>query len=96
MKNYDQQKMARIDWCMRHINSTNFYSVFFTYECTFYLDNPSGSRWVKVDEDNIIYSKNKRRKIGTWVGISYQGKTSLFYMKIIWAQWIILRFWKKL
>ena len=70
--------MARIDWCMRHINSTNFYSVFFTDECTLYLDNPSGSRWVKVEEDNIIYSKNKGRKIGAWAGISYQGKTSLF------------------
>ena len=38
----------------------------------------NGSRWVKVDEDNLIYSKNKGRKIRAWTGISYQGKTSLF------------------
>ena len=63
---------------MRHVNSTNFYFVFITDECTFYLDNTSGSRWIKVDEDNIIYSKNKERKIGAWVRIFYQGKTSLF------------------
>ena len=42
------------------------------------LDNPSGSRWVKVDEDNIIYSKNKWRNIGVWAGISYLRKTLLF------------------
>ena len=63
---------------MRYVNSINFYSVFFTDECIFYLYNPSGSRWAKVDENNIIYSKNKRRKIDALAGISYQGETSLF------------------
>ena len=33
---------------------------------------------VKVDEVNIIYSKNKGRKIGAWAGVSYQENTSLF------------------
>ena len=56
----------------------HFYSVFLTDECAFYLDNNSGIRWIKVDEDNIIYSKNKGRKIGTYAGIFYQRKTSLF------------------
>ena len=45
--------------------------MFFINKCTFYLDNPSGSRWVKVDEDNIIYSKNKERKIDKLAGISF-------------------------
>ena len=77
VKDYDK-KIERIDWCTKHENSTNFYSAFFTDECTFYLDNSSRKRWVKVDKDNIIYSKNKGRKIGAWVGVSYQWKTSLF------------------
>ena len=33
---------------------------------------------LKVDEVNIIYSKNKGRKIGAWAGVSYQGNASLF------------------
>ena len=41
------------------VHSTNFYSVLSNDECTFYLYKPSESRWVKVDEDNIINSKNK-------------------------------------
>ena len=53
VKSYEQQKIARIDWCTRYINSTNFYYVFFADKCTFYLDNTSGRRWIKVDEDNI-------------------------------------------
>ena len=55
-----------------------FLFCFLGWRSTFYLDNPSESRWVKVDEDNIIYSKNKGRKIDAWVGISYYGNTSLF------------------
>ena len=63
---------------VRHVDSTNFILFFFTDECTFGLDNPSGKWLVKVDEDNIIYSKNKGRKIGVWAGIFYRGKTYLF------------------
>ena len=43
--------------------ATNFYEVFFTDEITFYLDNPAGTRWLK-DEENIIFSKKKGRKVG--------------------------------
>ena len=82
VKNYDQQKMASIDWCMRHVNSTNFYPAFFTDECTFYLDSPSGSRWVKVDEVNLIYSKNKGRKIGAWQEFLIKVRHLFSYMKI--------------
>ena len=70
--------MARIDWYIRHINYANIYYFFFTDECIFYLDNLSGNRWVKFDEDNIIYSKNKMKKDSCIGKISYQGKTSLF------------------
>ena len=74
--------MARIDWCTRHVNSTNFYSVFFTEEFTFYLETLQEVDGLKLIKSNINYSKNKRIKIGAWVGVSYQRKTSLFYMKI--------------
>ena len=33
---------------------------------------------VKVDEVNIVYSKNKGRKTGARAGVSYQGNKSLF------------------
>ena len=66
---------------MRYLNSTNFYYVFFIGKCIFYLDNYPGGRRVKVDEDNIIYSKNKGRNIGAREGISYQEMTSLFLYK---------------
>ena len=50
---------------------------FFLDECTFYLNNPWGSKWVK-NEDNIIFSKNKGRKIGAWEAISSYCKASLY------------------
>ena len=70
--------MARIDWCTKHLNSSNFYYVFFADECTFYLNYPPESKWIKIDEDNIIYSKNKEIKLCICAGISNQGKTLLF------------------
>ena len=30
---------------LKHVNSTNFNSIFFTDECEFYEDNPSESWW---------------------------------------------------
>ena len=55
-----------------------FCYVFYTGKCIFYLDNILGSRWVKANEDIIIYSKNKETKIGVWEEVPYHGKTSLF------------------
>ena len=78
IKNLQLQKDARYNWCLRHINTTFFYEVFFSDECTFYLINPCSSKWVKSNEYNIIFSKNKRRKIGAWGAISSYGKTSLY------------------
>ena len=78
IKNLQLQKDARYNWCLRHINTTFFYGVFFSDECTFYLNNPCGSKWVKSNQDNIIFSKNKGRKIGAWGAISSYGKTSLY------------------
>ena len=57
--------------------STNFHDIFFSDEATFYLDDPVRSLWLK-DEENIIYSKNKGRKIGEWAAINMKGKTSIF------------------
>ena len=65
IKNPQLQKDARYNWCLRHINTTFVYGVFFSDECTFYLNNPCGSKWVKSNEDNIKISKNKERKVGT-------------------------------
>ena len=44
VKNLEPQKEARYNWCLRHINWTYFHGVFFSDECTFYLNNPSASR----------------------------------------------------
>ena len=67
----------RENWCLRHINDTNFYDIFFTDETTFYLNNPAGAKWLK-DKDNFIYSKNKGRKIEAWDAINEYGKTSFY------------------
>ena len=77
LKNEEPQRQMRENWCLRHINDTNFYDIFFTDETTFYLDNPAGAKWLK-DKDNFIYSKNKGRKIGAWGAINACGKTSLY------------------
>ena len=77
VKNEEKQQAVRKNWWLRHLFSTNFHDIFFSDETTFYLDNPVGSLWLK-DEENIIYSKNKGRKIGAWAAINVKGKTSIF------------------
>ena len=59
------------------MQNTNFYDIFFTDETSFYLDYPVGARWLK-DHDYLIFSKKKGRKIGAWVAINANGKTSLY------------------
>ena len=75
--------MARIDWCTSNVNFTNFYFVFFTSECTFYLDNRSRSRWVNFDEDNIIYSINKVERLVHWQEFLIIERHLFSYMNII-------------
>ena len=58
-----------LNWYERHILSTNFIEIFFLNETNLYLDNPKGFLWLK-DEENIIYSKNKGRKIDALRAIS--------------------------
>ena len=62
----------------RLVNKTfKFIQFFFTEVWTLNLNNPSRSKWVKVDIGNIVYSKNKRSWLVNGQDF-YQGKTSLF------------------
>ena len=85
IRNLQLQKDARLNWCVRHINTTFFYGVFFSDECTFYLNNPCGSKWAKNNEDNF-FIEEQRRKIGVWGAISSYFKTSLYLLKRILVQ----------
>ena len=78
----NQRDKKRENWCLRHINDTNFYDIFFTDETTFYLDNPAGAKWLK-DKYNFIYSKNKERKLEHGVPLMHTAKLLSIYLKRI-------------
>ena len=48
IKNLELRKETKYNWCLSHINWNFINGVFFSDECTFYLKNPSASRWVKI------------------------------------------------
>ena len=52
-----------------------FYRNFFSNETTFYLNNPKGFLRL-IDEENIIYSKNKDGKICACGTFSTKGRIS--------------------
>ena len=55
-----QHQYLRLNWCERHIIETCFSDLFFSDESTFYLDNPTGARWVKGKENYIHTKKSKK------------------------------------
>ena len=42
--------LIRLNWCERHLIETCFPDLFFSDEPTFYLDNPVGARWLKINK----------------------------------------------
>ena len=53
-KNTWKVQQKRLDWCRRDLNKY-WHNIFFTYETTVYVDNPSGYKWVKKNEKYIEY-----------------------------------------
>ena len=76
IKNELLHQNLRLNWCERHIIETCFPDLFFSYESTFYLDNPIGARWIK--SKITIYMQNLKEENGAWTAISSRGKTSLY------------------
>ena len=62
VKNYNQQKCT-YRLVHKKFELNQFLFCFLHWRFTFYLDNLSGSRWVKADEDNLIYSKIKEERL---------------------------------
>ena len=58
-KNIWKELQKRLDWCRRHLDNY-WHNIFFTDKTTVYVDNPSGYKWVKKNE-NILNTNNKRR-----------------------------------
>ena len=53
-KNIWKEMQERLDWCRRHLDKY-WHNIFFTYETSVYVDNPSGYKWVKKNEKYIEY-----------------------------------------
>ena len=53
-KNICKEIQERLDWCRRYLGKY-WHNIFFTNETTFYVDNPSGYKWVKKNEKYIEY-----------------------------------------
>ena len=61
LKKIQLQKDARYNWWLRQINITFFHRVFFSNECTFKLNNPCGSKWVKSNEDHYFFEEQRKK-----------------------------------
>ena len=62
MKNVQLQRDTRYNWCLKNINTNIFYGVFFSDQCIFYLNNPCGSRWLKIVKIELIFRSTKEEK----------------------------------
>ncbi|KAI6646237.1 hypothetical protein LOD99_9379 [Oopsacas minuta] len=66
----------RVEWCKDHVNYC-WENVFFTDECSIWLNRGSVSMWTKAKENPILKVQQHTPKLHVWGGISSMGTTIL-------------------